>query len=164
MATGQAPSIPEDEFIGPQDLLESGSSFILSLKEVSEQISSLRYAEAEKRQLSRKAGEELSFALVEATLEISAFIGNPIDPATGKSNKDYTKLKIDNELMGHGKYQAAANAFAAAEAEHIQSQVALRNSMDTFVAVRGGANIVTAMLYFLTDNRPAVLTAGDAGQ
>jgi hypothetical protein len=36
--------------------------------------------------------------------------------------------------------------------------------MDTFVAVRGGANIVTAMMYFLTDNRPAVLTAGDTPQ
>lgn len=166
MATGQAPpsTMPEDEFIGPQDLLESASSFIISLKEVSEEISSLRYEEASKRLLSRKVGEELSFALVSATLEISAFIGNPIDPATQKSNKDYTKLKVDKELMSHGDYQKAAMAFAEAEASHAQTQVELRNKMDTFVAVRGGANIVTAMLYFLTDNRPAILTAGDSKQ
>lgn len=162
--TPPPPTIPEDEFIGPQDLLESASSFIISLKEVSEQISSLRYEEASQRQLAKKAGEELSFALVAATLEISAYIGNPIDPATQKSNKDYTKLKVDNELVSHGNYQKAATAFAEAEASHIQTQVALRNAMDTFVAVRGGANIVTAMMYFLTDNRPAVLTAGDTPQ
>jgi len=166
MATGQPPpsTMPEEEFIGPQDLLESASSFIISLKEVSEQISSLRYEEASKRQLSKKVGDELSFALVNATIEISTFIGNPIDPATQKSNKDYTKLKIDKELMSHGGYQKACTAFAEAEASHIQAQVALRNAMDTFVAVRGGANIVTAMMYFLTDNRPAVLTAGDTAQ
>ena len=149
---------PDDNFVGPKDLLESGSSFMTSLYEVSNNITQLRVEEAEKRILSKKAEHELSFALTDASLEISTFIGQPVDPSTGKTNRDYTKLKVLHELQNHGEYQKAAKAFAEIEAAHIQAQVAMRNAMDVFTAVRGGANLVAAMLYFLTDNRPVILT------
>ena len=151
------PPNPEDNFIGPKDLLESGTSFVTTLYEVSNNITQLRVEEAEKRILSKKAEQELTFALTDATLEISTFIGLPVDPSTGKSNKDYTKLKVMHELQNHGEYQKAVKLFAEIEAAHIQAQVAMRNAMDVFTAVRGGANLVAAMMYFLTDNRPVML-------
>lgn len=147
-----------EEFIGPQDLLESGTSFITTLHEVSNQVTDARLKEAEARVIAKKAEEDLAFAVTEATLEISTFLGPVTDPTTGKSNKGYTDMKIKHELQGHGVYKQAEKAFLDANAAHATTQAHLRNTMDVFTAVRGGANIVAAMLYFLSDNRPAIVT------
>lgn len=153
-----------EEFIGPKDLLESAQMMITALYEQADAITSLRVQEAESKLNSKRAGENLAFALADASIEISAWLGSPVDPATGKSNKDYTAKLLERELRNHGKYQEAANLFADAEADHVHKQVALRNAMDTFTAIRGAQNLVAAMLYFLTDNRPVILTGGDKNE
>lgn len=146
-----------EELIGPKELLESGSSFITTLYETSQDIINKRLKEAELRLIAKQKQDDLSFALTDATLEISAFMGAVIDPSTGKSNKDYTALKTRKELDGHGIYKEAETAYLEANSAHAMAQAELRNSMDVFTAVRGGANIVAAMLYFLSDNRPAIV-------
>jgi len=143
------------EWIGPKDLLESASSLMVALEGASAEIGPLRVAESAARVAEKKAEDELADARTMATVEVAAYLGGLVDPKTGRSNKEYTQLHIDKELMGHGEYQKAVQRFYAAKSSAGMALVALKNAADRFVAIRAAANLVAAMLYFLAE-KPAI--------
>lgn len=150
----------DQEFIGPKDLLESATGLIVALHSCVDELEKLRTEDLLTRSAAKVGDDMLADARTMATLEIGVYLGNLVDPNTGKSNKDYTALHIEKELASHGQYQAAKVGWFSAHAKADAATNAYKSCADRFTAIRNASNLTAAMLYYLAE-RPAIVVASD---